>query len=277
MEYTNHPEWTTEHSLTDPSHQTVEYMNGSSNAQSVTHTDEEIKEAMKEMNINKPIEKFKRIEKLYADPPLQGQQIALFSFTPSMGAKPDQDGVFGMIKCRGVFQTQREANERSEYIFRNVDTYHKIYHCQVGRPFPVTFNETFFEEKEETELKKKVTETEGEFMKMSREEEETVMNGLKDRMRFIKEEMENAKNPSRIDQYITMQVKRATLQMHIQSLENAIKEYMEITDVVIEKLKTFDSENSSLKELYITDYLKETEKVGVDADPVFMRFLKKWE
>jgi hypothetical protein len=251
-------------------------MNGSSNQQSVVHTDEEIREAMREMNINKPIEKFKRIEKLYADPPLQGQSIALFSFTPSMGAKPDQDGVYGMIKCRGVFPTQREANERAEYIFRNVDTYHKIYHCQVGRPFPVTFNENFFEEKEETELKKKVAETEGEFLKMSREEEETVMNGLKDRMRNIKEEMENAKNPSRIDQYITMHVKRATLQMHIQSLEKAIKEYTDITNIVVEKLKTYDEETPSLKETYMTDYLKETEKVGVDADPVFLGFLKNW-
>jgi hypothetical protein len=271
-----HPEWTVENSLTEPKFQTVEYINGSSVTQSVTHTDEEIREAMKELNINKPIEKFKRIEKLYADPPIQGQQIGLFSFTPARGAKPDEDGIYGMIKCRGVFPTQREANERAEYIFRNVDTYHKIFHCQVGRPFPVTFDETYFEEKEEIELKKKVSEEESAFLKMSREEEEAVMNGLKDRMKTIKEEMEHPKPPSDIQEYITLQVKRASLQAHIQSLQKAMSQYQESCDMLVEHLHDFDKKDTSLKEQYVKEYLTEAEKVGIEADPVFMGFLKNW-
>ena len=276
MSFTNHPEWTTENSLTDPLHQTEEYMNSSSKNQGVVLSEPEIQEAINELNINKPIEKFRKIEKFYADPPIQGQQIALFSFTPARGAEPDEAGVYGMIKCRGVFATQREANERAEFLFRNVDTYHKVFHCQVGRPFPITFNEYFFEEKSETDLKNKVKEVEGEFLKMSREEEEAVLKGLKDRIATIKEEAINPKPPSKTEEYVTLHVKRATLFNHIESLKAAMAQYQTAHDSLCENIRKYDEEYPEMKSSYMDEYMKEIETVSLNADPKFVAVLKNW-
>ncbi len=84
-----------------------------------------------------------QVEKYYADPNQFGQNIAIVSFIPSSGAKPDKDNIYGMMKVRGVYATEEEANERAEFIIRNVDSYHEIFHCKVGRPFPITDSNEF--------------------------------------------------------------------------------------------------------------------------------------
>ena len=66
---------------------------------------------------------FAQVDRQYADPPLKGQKIVLFSFMPSKGAKPDQDGWYGMAKVRGVFGNEDEANEHAEKLIRDHDAY----------------------------------------------------------------------------------------------------------------------------------------------------------
>ena len=100
---------------------------------------------------------FAQVDRYYADPYQPNQKIALVSFVPSSGAKPDKDNIYGMMKVRGVYATEEEANERAEFLIRNVDSYHEVYHAYVGRPFPVTTSEGFANEVKKIDIRQKTT------------------------------------------------------------------------------------------------------------------------
>ena len=101
-------------------------------------SEEEVVHALDGLNITSFTDKFPRIDRSYADPAILNQQIALISFIPAKGATPNENGIFGFAKIRGNFATPIEASERAEFLIRNVDSYHQIYHAYVGRPFPIT-------------------------------------------------------------------------------------------------------------------------------------------
>lgn len=123
-------------------------------------TDKEADNAMEELNITSYIGlDFPRRDKSFVDPSIVNQVYSLFSFVPSKEAKPDKNGVYGYGKIRGCFATDIEANQRAEYIIRNVDSYHPIYHGFVGRPFPVTASSEYSAEVNEIDIKKQMTES----------------------------------------------------------------------------------------------------------------------
>ena len=106
--------------------------------------------------LNKDVREL-QVDKYYADPKIYGQNICLVSFIPSSGASPDKDGIYGMMKVRGVYATDEEANERAEFIIRNIDSYHEIFHANVGRPFPVTERNDFANTVKSIDIRKKTT------------------------------------------------------------------------------------------------------------------------
>ena len=65
-------------------------------------TDEQTDEALKELNVDNFIEKYPRVERFYCDPSILDQKYSLVSFIPAKGASPDEDGIYGMIKTRGI-------------------------------------------------------------------------------------------------------------------------------------------------------------------------------
>jgi hypothetical protein len=132
-------------SLTAPSDKTTKFV-----PTKAVLNEDEVKEAVGVLS--KDI-RFVQVEQHYADPPQFGQKICLVSFIPSKGAKPDKDNIYGMMKVRGVYATEEEANERAEYIIANIDSYHEIYHCHVGRPFPITTSDVFSNEIKSIDIK----------------------------------------------------------------------------------------------------------------------------
>ena len=133
----NHPEWEKENSLTSPEDRDIQNKwrpeQGAENL-----TEEEVSNAMFELNNKDFTDKFPRVDRTYADPPPPMQTIGLVSFTPAKGAKPNENGIYGFAKLRGNYPNTEEAEQRAEFLIRNVDSYHQIYHTYVGRPFPIT-------------------------------------------------------------------------------------------------------------------------------------------
>jgi hypothetical protein len=68
-----------------------------------TFTDEEVE--ILHDKLNKDVRDL-QVDKYYADPNQFGQNIALVSFIPSSGSKPDKDNIYGMMKVRGVYGTE---------------------------------------------------------------------------------------------------------------------------------------------------------------------------
>ena len=54
-------------------------------------------------------------------------------------------------------QKKKEMNKR-EFLIRNVDSYHEIFHCKVGRPFPITDSNEFGNTVKSIDIRKKTTE-----------------------------------------------------------------------------------------------------------------------
>ena len=133
----NHPEWEKESSLTTPDDR-VRENNWRPEQGAPQLSENEVTSAMEELNNVSFTTKFQRVDRTYADPPPPLQTIGLLSFVPAKGAQPNANGVYGFAKLRGNYSTQQEADQRAEFLIRNVDSYHQIYHTYVGRPFPMT-------------------------------------------------------------------------------------------------------------------------------------------
>jgi hypothetical protein len=222
---------------------------------------------------------FTQVEQYFADPPQINQKIVLVSFVPSQTAKPDKDGVFGFMKVRGVYATESEANDRAEFIIRNVDSYHDIYHAFVGRPFPVTTTDMYCDEIKQIDIRKKATDVISEDILSQKRKERRDIEEMKEREKALLAESDRAQRNEPADEfetYITEQVKRAQL----------LWTYVETTKKLKQMRSSIDSTTSSLQEKeethpeyfdkYRERYIQARKEAGLpeeNADESFMKYL----
>ena len=193
-------------------------------------TESEIEIAVKTLSDTSLTDKFPRIERQYADPAIPLQTYSLISFIPSKGATPDNDGVFGFAKIRGNFASQQEANERAEYIIRNIDSYHKIFQAYVGRPFPITVDEKYCANTEEVDIRKKATETISEDVKSKRDYQKKEIEEIKEREKRLLEEGKPDYQEDPFDRYVTLRVKKAQL---VWGYKNTMEQLNKMKDVIV--------------------------------------------
>lgn len=175
----------------------------------VTLTEEQVSSAMDTLCVRDFVEKFPRVDKCFADPVLNSQVYCLHSFVPAKGAVPDKHGVYGFVKFRGAFTTQEEADERAEYIVRNVDSFHEIYTSYCGRPFPLSHNKEFVRETNEVELKDQICKATSEDVAAKVKKDKCHLDEIKEKEKKLIDDCTSEESP--VDKYTTLQVKRATL------------------------------------------------------------------
>ena len=86
-----------------------------------------------------------------------------------------------MFKVRGVFATESEANKHAEYLIEEVDSYHAIYHCNVGKCAPFTNQKKFAKNVHSVDIKKKAVEIVSEDILEQKKNMEDNTNALKER------------------------------------------------------------------------------------------------
>jgi hypothetical protein len=241
----------------------------------VTLTEEDVKEAMAEQNVNVFTRRFPKIEKFYADPVIHGQVYSLVSFVPSRGATPDKDGVFGMLKVRGTFASEDEAMLRAEYLVRNVDSYHSIYHTYVGRPFPLAATNKYISDTVEIDIKKKVTEETSAQIRQKRDAERQTIKEIEDKEQELLSDV--AKKPEDIDPvdtYTELRVKKAQLSW---TYLETLKKMNEMKANIIkarEDLVKMDVDHPECRAEYMTRYKDARKKSGLpETDESFMKYL----
>ena len=284
-EKTQHPEWEKENSLTSPEDRDLE--NKWRPEQGAAQLDEsEVKEAMNELNNTSFVEKFPRVDRTYQDPAVPMQNIGLISFVPAKGATPNDNGVFGFAKLRGNYATSIEADERAEYIIRNVDSYHQIYHTYVGRPFPITMSSKYSAETNEIDIRREATKAVSSSVKEKRDKEQETVQEMKQREEKMLEESKKAKEDDGVgevevdpyEQYITLCVKKAQLSWTF--LEH-LKKLQEVRDIIIktrEELKDLDENHPTFKDSYFEKYMNARKEAGLDENvretqDNFMKFM----
>lgn len=242
---------------------------------------EEFKEAIKELHDTSFL-KFPRIEKTYTDPQIPSQIYCLHSFVPSKGATPDKNGIYGMVKFRGSFGTLQEANERSEYLIRNVDSYNSILTGYVGRPFPLTSdNKKFCSEVHEIDLNKKTDEIISKDMKSKRDEEKRVIKEIQEKEQKLLEDVKEKdieNNPEHMgENYTMLRVKRSqliyTFNENVKKMNQIIKSLRDTENMILK----IDQESPEHKNEYLTRYQNARKECGLEKPEHFMEFLDKDE
>ena len=233
-------------------------------------SDEETENAVKELNITSFVEKFPRVDRTYADPPVPLQTYALLSFTPAKGATPNEDGIYGFAKVRGSYATTVETEQRAEFLVRNVDSFHSIYHLYVGRPFPITNSSDYASETSEIDIRKSITDNTSSHIRNQKLEEKKTIEEIQDREKQLLEDSEKAKRDEididPYDDYITQQVKKAQLTW---TYIEHIKKLHEIKDIILKtrtRIDEYDTEHSDFKEKYFQKYLDARKSAGVDKN-----------
>lgn len=229
----------------------------------VVLTDENVSELSAKLNVDM---KEYQVDRYYADPQQFNQKISLVSFVPSSGATPDKDGIYGMMKVRGVYATEEEANERSEFLIRNVDSYHEIYHCHVGRPFPITTNNNFAQTVKSIDIRKKTTELISEDILNKKREEKNEMMDMQEREKKLLEESKNAQEGKAMDvfdEYVTMNVKRAQLLWTYKETMDKLKTMKDSYLSAVERIKELDVENPEFQNEYKEKYFQARRDAGI--------------
>ena len=242
-------------------------------------TDDETQLAMSDLSVDCTLN-YPKLERMYADPLIIGQKYSLVSFIPSTEASPDKDGVYGMIKVRGNFDTIEEANQKAEFLVQNVDSYHKIYHCFTGRPFPATNSSKFSHETAEVDVRKKITSIVNGNIKQQKAEENKVINEIKDRERELLEESKRAKEgipEDPLDEYTKQRVKYAQLVWTYKETQKRLEKVKKVIIKTRETLKESDESNPEFLEQYREKYMKARTDAGLvdDSDDSFLQYLGK--
>lgn len=229
-------------------------------------SEEEVEEAK---SVLKKDIRFTQVEQHFSDPAQFGQSICLVSFIPSKGARPDKDNIYGMMKVRGVYPTEEEANERAEFLIRNVDSYHEIYHCHVGRPFPITTSEIFSNEIKSIDIKKKTTDIISEDILTQKRNERQQIEEIKEREKVLLDESKKAQNNEPVDPfetYITEQVKRAQLLWTYFETQKKMKQMKDSIDKSSVVLDEYEEEHPEYYEKYKDRYYQARKEAGLPDD-----------
>lgn len=232
-----------------------------------------VKELVKKEFVNL---KFPKVQRLNIDPPIPGNQVfCLHTFIPSSGAKPDNDGIYGLMKCRGTFHSLQDADNWCENLIRNVDSTSEITVAWPGKYFPVTTSDKF-SKVDEIDLRKQMTDVVKSDMKDKKEKEMQEINEIEQRKKFLMEKTEDIKENSLndLEMYTTLRTKRATLRQYQEELEKKLKEIGKLIKEHTNQINEIDDKNPKFKNQYKEKYLKSINEVGAtEATNPLMKYM----
>jgi len=207
--------------------------------------------------------------KFRVDPRLPSQGIGLVSFIPSKNAIPDQDGCFGVLKLRGNFPTVEEADNWSENLIRNYDSFAEIDLVYVGKDFPLMVDNTIYTPTtREIDVRKKVDEVTKSHLKAKQEEERKEMKEIQERQQKLMnpnntEEKEQALDD--LDYYIQLKVKKANADMVIDEADKKKEEARVVSEKTSSEIEKLDSKFPDYQNEYMERYQNALASVGADA------------
>jgi len=262
--------------------------------------EEHMQDAFDTLNKTGFVKKWPKVERFVTDPKFENQKYCLHSFVPSVGAKPDNNGIYGFFKCRGTFHNLDSMNQRAETIIREVDSHHELFHGLVGAPLPFTLSVDYCEETEDIDIRDSAIKSISNSVAESRERDRRVMKDIKQReMQLLDdtnmvldkktkstrpmndEELAEKKskmtpeetNEKELDDYIAARVKRATYLYTLVETKKKTDKIKKNFEEVDAALKDIDAQDPELMKKYLDKYRKERERVGLEENHTFIEYL----
>jgi hypothetical protein len=229
-------------------------------------SNEETHNAVKALNV------YTKVVRARRDPPISNQTIALFSFTPAVGATPNQNGLYGIAKVRGVWDSEETANDFAETLIQTSDSANPILHVQVGHDFPLVQDNTLLVK--ETELVKVVQdelkESERAETKKQRKETKNIKEREKKLLDHHNQVMNDDVQEDDLDVYIQAHTKRAQL---LWTYKDTIRRIREEICPAVQKAKqdveALDKKFPEFRTQYYERYMDARREVGIKDDLVF--------
>jgi len=205
------------------------------------------------------------------DPEIPQQSYTLISLLPSKGATPDKDGCFGLIKVRGTFSTEAEAEKRGEFLIKDHDSMNDIDIIRTGTWVPFfTKDDRYAASVREIDTRKKVAETHKDGMKAKREEEEKNKREIGEQRERLQDPTHSAEkeedDPESITYFIKIKQKRANALVLIEDAETAIEKAKTISKSCDEELETILAKHPNFKDEYLAIYNAANAKVGISPE-----------
>jgi hypothetical protein len=228
-------------------------------------SDEETEKALKELfNPSFANLEFPRVMRQRVDPPLAQQNYHVFAFTPSIGAQPDKDGCYGALRVRGTFSSVQDAEEWSENIVRNHDSFHENMVGFVGRDFPLTSDSKYCTKTKEVDIRMKLDNVSRDNIKQQREEEKREMEEIQERQKQLLSDTTEAKEMcyDDIEYYTSLRVKRANVRILKEECEKKLKDCEKITLKTNQELCDLDERFPEYKKQYEEKYMNALDAIG---------------
>ena len=180
-----------------------------------------------------------------------------------------------MVKFRGAYNTLDELNDRAEFLIQNVDSYHKIFHCYTGKPFPATSSSKFSAETSEVDIRKKVTKVISDDIRQQKIEERKEINDIKEREKRLLEETKEDFEEDPLDKYITTRVKKAQLVWTYLETKKKMDQMQENIVKARAEIKEMDEQNPEFISKYKDKYYAARNQAGLkqENDDSFMKYL----
>lgn len=228
-------------------------------------TDEQVEIATEELVDKEHLKVYPAQERAFADPTIEEQEYCLVSFVPSVTAKPDKDGIYGMVKMRGTYNTLEKCDKRAEFLIREVDSVHKIYIAGVGKPFPITNMSTFSKDINKVKIQDMLSQE----LQQEQTKEQKELEEMKEREKEILERNKKPQEelqPDIEEQYITNRVKKAQLTWTYINTMKKLKDMQANIVSCREKIMEMDDTNPGLKDSYMERYNAALKKVNLEQE-----------
>lgn len=208
---------------------------------------------------------FPKTVRMRVDPAIPQQNYYVFYFDPSPGAKPDNDGCFGVMKFRGAFATPGEAETHSEMLIRKYDSFHENIIGYVGREFPLTLDSKYCLSTKEVDIRSRMDKISVENIKSVREAEKQEKEEIINREKELLQDTSETKTYEDLDYYTQLRVKLANARILQEECERKIKEAGKIIKKTKEEINQLDESHPEYKNEYEARYRNAIENVGVEA------------
>jgi len=246
-------------------------------------TNKQMRVAEKELlNNNFTQLRFPRERKFRVDPAINGQTFCVTSFFPSAGATPDKDGCYGVMKVRGSFSTQHEAEQWAKMLMRKHDTLAEFDITYVGRDFPLMKNnECYSKETTEVNLQATMDDITLGWYKSKRNEEKRDRDSVEQRHQKLigkKSSQEPDYEEDLMDdleKYTQLRTKIAYAKLRVEESNKHKSEAEKALEKFNEELEAADAQNPTFRHQFLAKYEEGLAKIGVDKSKnTYIQYMK---
>ena len=232
--------------------------------------------------VNKEFTKleYPRTRKFRVDPKISGQMFGLISFVPAKGAFPDAQGCFGVLRLRGNFATEQEADKWSDMIVRDFDNFAEIDYVYVGNDFPLMdSNEIYTRATREIDIRKMTNDVVKAAQKEKEHKERKEIEDLQNRERKLLDKtnaQEEDESYDDLDYYVKLRFKKANALYTIAEAERKMKEAHEVVDKTSKEIEEKDEKNPEFKDEFMARYEQAIKNISGDikSNPV-VQYMKE--